>query len=168
MPVRVDDAANQCEHRVGDAQVGGRVVAEQQTREPQAFAVAARQRAVVHHVDEVAQSCGAHRFGQHAGGQRAVVAAEPGDDRAAHAAALALLRGGAEQYRARRAECAGVQAQVMADRQFAAHQVLVDQRFGARDRILLVVADEDRLRDLAQVHRLHPHLQHVARSLARD
>ena len=169
LAVRLDHAAQQRLHRIGNRQVGRRVVAHQQAGQLDAVGRfgAAGHRAAVQHVHQVAQAGGAHRVGQFAHRQRAVVLAQPRHHRAAVAAALALERRARQQHRAGRADGPGVQAQVMANAQLAVHQFLVDQGLGTRDGVLLVVAHEQGLVDLAQVHGVHAHLQRVARALAR-
>ena len=154
--VGLHHAAHQRLDRGRHREVGRRVVAQQQRCE-RYFAVGLAEH--VDHLQQVAQRAGSDRLGKVRRAQRAVVRAQAGNDRAAHAAALALDVVRHAQHDGRGATRTRIHAQAVTLAQVAAQQFAVDQRLGAGNRIALVVADHDGLRDKAQVHRLDSHLE---------
>ncbi|EXI84614.1 MAG: hypothetical protein AW11_03792 [Candidatus Accumulibacter regalis] len=159
--IGLHDAAQQRLDRRRHRQVGRRVVAEQQRSQRQfAFVLAEH----VDHLQQIAQDAGTHRLGQIANAEVAIVGTEAGDDRPGEAATVAFLLVGNAQDDARRAARAGVQTQVVALGELAVEQFAVDQRLGAGDRVLLVVAEQNRLGQETQVHGLDGDLQATFRS----
>ena len=161
LEVGVHHAAHQGLNRVGNGEVGRRVEAQQQAAQADALHGfnAARHGRAVEHSDQIAQAGGAHSVGQFAHRERAVVWAQARHHRAAITAALALHVGAVQQHRAGRADGSRVQAQVVAYGELTVHQLAIDERLRSRDGVSLVVAHQDGLRDLAQVHGVHAQAQ---------
>ncbi len=148
--------------RSAHRQVDGRVVADQQGRQRH---LALRLAEQVGDLQQVAQHAGAHGVHQHRGAERTVVLAQAGDDGTGQRAPVRAAVARAAEHHGRGAQRAGVDTQAVALAEVAAEQVAVDQHLRAGDRVLLVLADHDRLLHRAQVHGLDGHLEAELRRL---